>query len=176
MNILTVENEPYDLDKMPEIIDDVRFCVLDFGKERRHIEEPDFYFNSLVFMEKFSSPAALLQIGPYLLKVPLDWNILITSEEFDEMCMVPVSSLPKRGFSAFVYNPLRGGLPQALPVDISTIFRSNEWHMPKLNIANLLATPMVNNTKNPHRNEPLCVYIVRDTSHIPKYFSLADLL
>ena len=174
MKILTPDNTLYDLDQMPDMVDDVKFSVLDFSKGRRNIDEPDFYFSSLIFMERFSTPAALLQIGEFELKVPLNWSIMITSNEFDEMCMVPINSIPKRNFTAFVYNPLKGGLPSALPVEIKTLYRNYEWHAPKVNPANLITMP-ISNTEKAIRG-PHCVYIARETANVPKTFSLADIL
>lgn len=175
MQVLTVDNDYFDLDTMPEQIHDVKYCVLDFGKDRKFATEPDFYFNSLIFMEKFSCPAAVLSLGEYNLKVPLDWNILVTGDEFDEMCMMPISSILKRGFKAFAYNPLGGGMPQALAVDIMTVFRNNEWYLPKLNNANVLAVPLTQGIAVTNRAAP-CVFISDETYHIPKNFSLTDIM
>jgi len=66
--ILTVENQVYDLDFIPEEIEDIRYCVLDYSNPK----EADYIFVPLVFLESFNAPAAVLQIGKRHVKVPLD--------------------------------------------------------------------------------------------------------
>ena len=44
MKILTVDNKPYDLDTVPDEIEDVRYCVLD-ASDSTYI---DYYFKQLV--------------------------------------------------------------------------------------------------------------------------------
>ena len=51
MNILTVDNKSYDLDRLPEEIDeDLRYGVLDYSNPA----EVDYMFVPLVFLESFS--------------------------------------------------------------------------------------------------------------------------
>ena len=71
--ILTVENESYDLDFVPEEIEDIRYCVLDYSNPK----EADYIFVPLVFLESFNSPAAVLQVGQLQVKVPLDWSLIV---------------------------------------------------------------------------------------------------
>ena len=61
MKILTLENKPYDIDCVPDQIEDIRYCVFDGGDE----EFQDYYFLPLIFLESFNAPAAVLQIGNY---------------------------------------------------------------------------------------------------------------
>ena len=49
MKILTVENNTYDIDCVPDEIEDIRYCVLDGGDP----EFVDFYFLPLIFLESF---------------------------------------------------------------------------------------------------------------------------
>ena len=58
MKILTVENRPYELDTVPDEIDDLRYCALD-ASDRECI---DFYFLPLIFLESFY--ACLLYTSP----------------------------------------------------------------------------------------------------------------
>ena len=54
MRILTLENKAYDLNKIPESVDDdMRFAVLDNSNP----QGPDFFFHPLIFLESFNSPA-----------------------------------------------------------------------------------------------------------------------
>ena len=46
--ILTVENQSYDLDMVPEEIEDIRYCVLDYSNPK----EADYIFVPLVFLER----------------------------------------------------------------------------------------------------------------------------
>ena len=60
MRILTLENKCFNLDDLPDKLeDDIRFSVLDNSDTK----EPDFFFMPLVFLESFSSPAMVLRIG-----------------------------------------------------------------------------------------------------------------
>ena len=103
MKILTLENETYILEKIPEYVDEkLRFAVLDNSNP----EEPDFFYIPLIFLESFNAPAAVLEIGPYKIKMPLDWRMIIGEQGQEEMHVLPITSLNDRGFSAFTFNPL----------------------------------------------------------------------
>ena len=56
MKILTVENQTYELDDIPDTIEDLRYNILDYSNPG-HI---DYYFIPLVFLESFYAPAAVL--------------------------------------------------------------------------------------------------------------------
>ncbi len=105
--ILTVDNTTYDLDFVPEEIEDIRYCVLDYSNPK----EADYIFVPLVFLESFNSPAAVLQIGKSNVKVPLDWSLIVCDPMIGEPEVLPVTSLNDRGFKAFVFNPITGFLP-----------------------------------------------------------------
>ena len=49
MKILTLENNSYDIDSVPDEIDDIRYCVFDAGDP----EFMDYYFLPLIFLESF---------------------------------------------------------------------------------------------------------------------------
>jgi hypothetical protein len=69
MKILTLNNRSFDLNDLPdEIEDDVRYSVLD----NSNASEPDFFFMPLIFLESFNSPAILLNIGGHQVQMPLD--------------------------------------------------------------------------------------------------------
>ena len=59
MKILTVDNTVYEIDHVPDEIDDIRFCVFDTSDP----EWMDYYFLPLIFLESFYAPAICLQIG-----------------------------------------------------------------------------------------------------------------
>ena len=50
MNILTLDDKSYNLENLPETLDDdIRFCVLDNSDPKN----PDFFFIPLIFLESF---------------------------------------------------------------------------------------------------------------------------
>ena len=60
MQILTVDNECFVLNKIPDQVDeDLRFSVLDNSDPN----EPDFCFMPLIYLESFSSPSVTLEIA-----------------------------------------------------------------------------------------------------------------
>ena len=98
MKILTLQNKTYTLEKIPEYVDEqLRFAVLDNANP----EEPDFFYIPLIFLESFNAPAAVLEIGPWKIKMPLDWKMLIGEAGQQEMHVLPITSLNDRGFDAF---------------------------------------------------------------------------
>ena len=152
MKILTLDNETYKLEKIPEYVDEkLRFAVLDNSDPTN----PDYFYIPLIFLESFNSPAAVLQIGPYKLKMPLDWKMVIGEAELHVM---PITSLNDRGFDGFTFNPLTGGMPEFYQVDIVDIYTEVKWYFPKIKSGQLLAVPL-SNEKNPP-----CAYFVKDIS------------
>ena len=152
--ILTVENQSYDLDMVPEEIEDIRYCVLDYSNPK----EADYIFVPLVFLESFSSPAAVLQVGQYQVKVPLDWSLIVCDPMVGDPEVLPVTSLNDRGFKAFVFNPLTGFLPAFTEIEIVNIYQEVKWYFPKIKSGQLLAVPLQNGPK------PICAYFVKDIS------------
>jgi hypothetical protein len=73
MRILTLDNVTYDLDHLPEEVDDMRFAILDNSNPA----DPDYHFIPLIFLESFNAPALVLRIGEHTIKMPMDWQILI---------------------------------------------------------------------------------------------------
>ena len=77
MKILTVDNTVFEIDQVPDQIDDIRFGVFD-------TTDPtfmDYYFLPLIFLESFYAPAICLDIGGYKLQMPMDWSILTSDED-----------------------------------------------------------------------------------------------
>jgi len=155
MKILTLENRTYTLEKIPEYVDDnLRFAVLDNSNPT----DPDYFFIPLIFLESFNAPAAVLQIGPYKLSMPLDWKMVIGEAEQGELHVLPITSLNDRGFEAFTFNPLLGSKPEFFEVDIVDIYQEVKWYFPKIKSGQILAIPLQNG-KNPK-----CAYFVKDIS------------
>lgn len=165
MRILTVENESYDLDYVPEEIEDIRYCVLDYSDK----DNADYIFVPLVFLESFSCPAAILKIGNNLVKAPLDWSLIVCDPGVVDPEIIPITSLNDRGFKTFVFNPITGFMPEFIEVEIVNIYQDVKWYFPKLKYGHILAVPLE------EKNNPKCVYFVKETSKVPDVLSTEDL-
>src|SRR5210317_1221626 len=115
MKILTVENEPYDLDTVPDEIDDIRYCVIDGSNK----EDVDIYFLPLIFLESFHAPSICLNIGEYQLQMPMDWSIMICDDDFTAIEIMPLASLNNRNFRAVCMNPLISSGIKSLEISIT---------------------------------------------------------
>jgi hypothetical protein len=128
MKILTLENRTYTLEKIPEYVDDnLRFAVLDNSNPA----DPDYFYVPLIFLESFNAPAAVLSIGNYKIKMPLDWKMIVGDPEEGELFVMPITSLNDRGFEAFVFNPMTSAKPDFMLVDIEDIYQEVKWYFPK---------------------------------------------
>jgi hypothetical protein len=155
MKILTLENRTYILEKIPEFVDDkLRFAVLDNSNP----EDPDYFFIPLIFLESFNAPAAVLQIGKYKIKMPLDWKMIIGDPEQGELHVLPLTSLNDRGFNAFMFNPITDSKPSFAEVDIVDIYQEVKWYFPKTKSGQILAVPLTDG------DNPPCAYFVKDIS------------
>ena len=155
MKILTLENKTYILEKIPEFVDDkLRFAVLDNSNP----EDPDYFFIPLIFLESFNAPAAVLQIGKYKIKMPLDWKMIIGDPEQGELHVLPLTSLNDRGFNAFMFNPITDSKPSFAEVDIVDIYQEVKWYFPKTKSGQILAVPLTDG------DNPPCAYFVKDIS------------
>jgi hypothetical protein len=155
MRLLTLENNSYELNEIPEEIDDVRFCVLDNSDPKN----PDYFFIPLIFLESFNSPALVLKIGKNIIKMPLDWQLLIGEPDLGDLEVVPLTSINDRGFSAFAFNPMASFRPEFFPVEVIDIYQEVKWYFPKLKSGQMLAVPLDSTS-----DRPLCVYFVKEIS------------
>jgi hypothetical protein len=168
MRILTLENTSFSLNAIPESVDDsLRFSVLDNSNP----QEPDFFFNPLIFLESFNSPAIVLEINGNELTMPLDWCIAVgCSEAGSDLEVLPLTSLNDRGFEAFLFNPLTGTQPQWGRLEIINFYNDVKWYFPKLRNGHLLSVPIAN-TKNPP-----CAFFVKDISRQSEIIDFGKLL
>ena len=143
MRILTLDNTHYDLDHLPEEIDDMRFAILDNSNPA----DPDYQFIPLIFLESFNAPALVLRIGTQVIKMPMDWQILIGEPEIGD-----------RGFKVFQFNPLSSFRPSFPDIEILDVYHEVNWYAPKLKNGQLLAVPIEDG------DQPDCVYFVKDVS------------
>ena len=96
MKILTLENEGLDLNTLPDQIEeDIRFSVLDNSDPNN----PDFFYIPLIFLESFSSPSVVLDIGGTEVQMPIDWHIAVgCSDSGNDLEILPLTSIGDRVF------------------------------------------------------------------------------
>lgn len=156
MRILTLENKCFNLDDLPETIEeDVRFSVLDNSDPKN----PDFFFVPLIFLESFSAPAMVLDIGGKEVTVPVDWSVAVgCSESGNDLEVLPLTSINDRGFEAFLFNPLSGYKMEFGTINIVNFYTDVKWYFPKVKNGQLLTVPITNGSK------PQCAFFVKDIS------------
>jgi len=165
MKILTVDNDVYDLDSVPNEIDDIRYCVFDAGDP----EYMDYYFLPLIFLESFHSPAICLSIGEHKIQMPMDWSIITSDEDFSTIEVLPLASLNNRGFIAPLFNPLRNAIPDPAELQITNIYQDVKWYFPKLKNGHVLVVPLED------KPEPKCALFVKEITKV-KDIDFSDLL
>lgn len=164
MLILTPENKSYNLDTIPEEIDDIRYCTYDALRS-----DPDYYFHPLIFIEQFNCPGALLQIGSYRIQMPLDWSVVVVDEELTASEIVPITSLNDRESFTLVYNPLAQMIPSVASIKIVNIFNDVKWFFPKIQHGSLLPIPLSMDDK------PKCSLFLSDRTKIQNIFEVGML-
>lgn len=165
MRLLLNDNTVYELDYVPEEINDLRYCILDYSDKTN----PDYYYVPLVFLEIFNAPAAVLQIGQSVFKMPIDWNLIICDSEIGEPELIPITSLNDRGFTAFTINPLSSFMPQYQPVEIVNVYQEVKWYFPKLKQGHILAVPLDDKPGSE------CAFFVKETNKIPDMMDISDI-
>jgi hypothetical protein len=167
MRILTLENKAFDLNDLPEeVSEDARFSVLDNSDPKN----PDFFFQPLIFLESFNSPAILMNIGGNEIQMPLDWSILVGDSECgSDPEILPLTSINERGFEAFSMNPVKGYRPDFQPIEIINIYQDVRWYFPKMKNGQLLTVPLHNEVNPP------CAYFVKEISRQSEVVELAAL-
>lgn len=168
MRILTLENKCYKLDTLPEeISEDLRFSVLDNSNP----DEPDFFFVPLVFLESFTCPAMVLDIGGHEIMVPVDWSVAVgCSESGSEVEVLPLTSVNDRGFEAFLFNPLTGFKFEFKEIKIVNVYTDVKWYFPKMKNGQLLSIPI---SEGP---EPLCAFFVKSVTKTSELIDQSKLL
>lgn len=164
MLILTPENTSFDLDTIPDEIDDIRYCTFDTTAP-----EIDYYFHPLIFIEQFNSPGALLQIGSYRIQMPLDWSIVVVDEELTAGEIIPITTINDKESYTLSYNPLAQMIPNVVPVKIVNVFNDVKWYFPKLSQGSLLPVPLS------FGHKPKCAMFLQDRTKIQNTFELGML-
>jgi hypothetical protein len=168
MKILTLDNKAYDLNNLPDSVDDgMRFSVLDNSDS----SNPDFYFVPLIFLESFNSPAMVLKIGNDEVSMPIDWSIAVgDSSSSNDIEILPLTSLNDRGFEAFCFNPLSSFRIEFKPIEIVNFYNDVKWYFPKMKNGQLLSVPTNMNEK------PSCCYFVKEISRQSELIDLSKIL
>ena len=167
MRILTLDNQCFKLDKLPEELEeDVRFAVLDNSNPK----DPDFFWIPLIFLESFNAPAMVLRINGHEITMPVDWSMAIgCSETGNDIEVLPLTSINDRGFEAFLFNPLTGFRVEFEEFEIVNFYSDVKWYFPKMKNGQLLAVPISDGPA------PLCAYFVKDISRQCEVVSYSDL-
>jgi len=168
MNILTLENQSFNLNQLPDEVDDtMRFSVLDNSNP----QDPDFFFNPLIFLESFNSPAAVIEINGNEITMPLDWCIAVgCSDAGSDLEVLPLTSLNERGFEAYLFNPLTSYQPAFGKIEITNFYNDVKWYFPKMKNGQLLSVPITSG------KDPLCAFFVKDISRQCEVIDFGKLL
>lgn len=166
MNILLLDDIKYNLENLPDEVDDVRFAILDNSNP----SNVDYYFIPLIFLESFNSPALVLQIGDRKIKMPVDWQILIGEKEHGDLETLPLTSINDRGFNAFIFNPLSSFRIDFAPIEIVDIYHDVTWYAPRLRNGQFLCVPIEDGPK------PRCVYFVKEISRNCEIVDISQVL
>ena len=154
MYILTLENQAYEMNEIPDEVEDLRFAILDNSDPKN----PDYFFIPLIFLESFNSPALVLRIGNNIVKMPVDWQVLIGEPDFGDLEVIPLTRLNDRSFKAFTFNPLSSSMPSYESIQILDVYQDVKWYFPKLRSGQMLAIPL-NDSEHPP-----CAYFVKEIS------------
>ena len=165
MRIHDIQDKCFDLNTLPEEIDDMRFAILDNSNNA----EPDFKYIPLIFLESFTAPALVLKIGDKKIKMPLDWQVVIGEEDVGDLEALPLTAINDRDFNVFCFNSLSSFSASFLPIEIVDVYNEVSWYAPKLKNGQFLAVPIDDGDK------PRCVYFIKDVSRNCEVINYGDL-
>lgn len=152
--ILNPANEPFDLNQLPEKVDDLRYCVLDYSDR----DCVDYYWPPLVFLDIFSSPCADLKVGKFNIQMPLDWSVVVGDKHAGDLEVVRLIDLNDKNFDVFAFNPISGFMPDFFQIDLVNVFSDVRWCFPKLRLGHFLAVPLENRMGAP------CALFIREVT------------
>jgi len=167
INILTLDNYSFSMNNVAETVDDdTRFAVLDNSNP----QQPDFFFQPLIFLESFNAPAMVIRIGNKEITMPIDWCIAVgDGHSSTNIEILPLTSLNDRGFDALVFNPLTSFRLEFKEIEIVNFYNDIKWYFPKIKTGQLLAIPLSD------EKGPDCAYFVKEVSRYSEIIHM-DLL
>lgn len=165
MNILLADNTVFDMNNLPELVDDLHYCVLDYSDTK----DVDFKWVPLIFLDEFPTASVDLKIGPYRIQMPLNWSIVIGDKNLGHMEIIELKQLNDRDFDVFTFNPISGFRPEFHEITIENIFPDVTWNMPKLKHGHILAVPLTSSPK------PLCAFFLRDINKISESLDITKI-
>ena len=158
------------MNALPEKIDDLRYCILDYSDIKTdNGANIDWFWIPLIFLDQFARPSTDLRIGPYRIQMPLDWSIVIADKNSGAMEVVELKHLNDRPFTAFVMNPINGFMPSFEEITIENIFPDVMWTMPKLKYGHILAIPLTD------KPSPPCALFLKDVNRLPEQLDLTKI-
>ena len=167
MKILTLDNVPLDLNTLPDTIEeDIRFSILD----NSDANNPDFFYVPLIFLESFSSPSCVLDVGGYEIQMPIDWHIAdFCQDSGNDIEILPLTSIGDRGFEAFIFNPRTSFKPDFTPVKVINYYNDVKWYFPKVRNGQLLSVPVQD------KANPFCAYFIKDITRQTEVIKYGEL-
>lgn len=166
MRILTVDNAPFSMNDVPDEVDDIRYCVLDYTDDKN----VDYVFIPLLFLESFNRSAVDLRIGKHRILMPSDWSVVIGDKNSGELEVLNLKQINDREFNVFAINPITGYMPEFLDIEIVNVFPDVKWYFPKLKYGHLLGVPLSNTDNSP------CAFFVKDTHKIPESLDITQMV
>jgi len=168
MRILTLDNQSYNLNNLPEELEeDLRFSVLD----NSDVDNPDFFFIPLIFLESFSSPAVVMEINGNEVMMPVDWHLAVGDRNTgNDLEVLPLTSLNDRGFDAFLFNPLKSYQADYAEVKVVNFYNDVKWYFPKMKNGQLLSVPISEG------DNPQCAFFVKEISRQLEMIDFGKLL
>lgn len=165
MRILTNENKSHQINQIPDKVDDLRYCVLDYSNQ----QDVDYYFLPLIFLESFYMPCLDIKIGEYNIQMPEDWSIIVGDINTGNLEIMPLLHLMDKDFDVFCFNPVRGYMPKFLKLEIIAAWPDIKWFFPKLKNGHLLSIPLED------KDNPLCAFFVKEINKIPDQLDIRKL-
>lgn len=167
MNVLTLDNTVFNIDQVPDTVDDVRYCVLEYSDAER----TDFYFKSLLFLESFNDSKIVLRVGENTIELPQEWSIICGDIHSGDLELINISALNERDFDVLVYNPLTKFRLDFQPISSVGFYQDVRWYSPRLGLGQILAVPLDNSV------DPMCVFVTHcQHNKVPEVLNIEWLL
>lgn len=150
MLLLDNKNEIIDTDKISK---QCHYSVL----KCKDKDNTDFFYELMPYIEEFTSCKIEVQIGErYNIQVPFQWSILCSDGDVLESMAFP--DFFGRQFSAFCMNPIDGGSPLYMNIELGEIVDSVSWTSPVVSDKEFLVVPVGYDNMRPNKG-PICVML-----------------